>query len=477
MYFFSLFINNEFVVEIFNSIIVLFTLLQLGLNNLKSKFRISANFGKWAGFVFLFIFFIINWINNVDVLFIYKQLTFISIFILSKILIESLLGIENNNKVQAFSEYIYEKRGYNYLYIGLLLIAIGYSVFNIYFKSIFHINYETVALLLFVTFPFFDYRFYFLLNEFLRKVFFEKEIYLKPQSLKKLSKIKTIAFEKYRVITDGNYKMVSFNHRKTIQKTTVLQLFSHIIQMWSNSIYKNVRISDDNLNDFEKLKFLESSRNRVVVSDSMNNEYILTTKNNNSNKLKEEYNLFLYKNDIQVAKFLVIDKPLTYSKKLLSELNNQGFNTVLFCNDEERVCSKTVKGIGFDKIYNNIDYIRKTNLLKQLQEKAPVMYVTDDGDFVSEAELNCSFNSNINKKATDIIFTNPLNLIWLNTFWKKASKKLFGVFIMVLIYHLVFYYLIISHNLSFELILTIPVLIELIVTKLFFSIIKKIGKY
>jgi hypothetical protein len=193
--------------------------------------------------------------------------------------------------------------------------------------------------------------------------------------LGKLAKIRNFVFTKDRIISSGIFQLTESEYRSTIKVTTAMHLTRQLAGIW-NPKYTNLFVSDEFENLKLKYQVVEKNENGISVIDDDACMYHLGNSTFVKDKIKkdEHSNLFLLKNEILIAKFRINEKITAEKVELMNQLDYFG-NTVLF-NPGEIEDLGYDHTIIFDKIYSHVTESKQSELLRELEKKAPTAFFT-----------------------------------------------------------------------------------------------------
>jgi len=308
---------------------------------------LPASFGVFAAILILFLQFFINKANLGNVLFPMSYATGIVLLFLA---FRYLLPAKGD-----FGQLeIYNKEAFSFGIVSIVIsaIAIGASFF-LTEKNMFLF----LVSVSFVASPAITRRFF----ATAEKGISTKHGSDKLELIKKLSGVKTVAFDKNDILktkTETSYLQV----RQTVKRESVINIIN-VLKPELLCVNDKLIAHEFELNNIE--------RNEVFVSGVGLNDTIFKLTTQIPEDETGDFVYFLLKNEQVMAKIYIEFEIEEETVNLIQELDEAGINTVMLCAEDSRIGKKIEL---FDKIYSNLNIPLQKDMLSRLSAKAPVMY-------------------------------------------------------------------------------------------------------
>ncbi len=203
----------------------------------------------------------------------------------------------------------------------------------------------------------------------------------------KLQSIKTIAFAKKNILTDGKDILQDVNHRSTMREQTVLnvlfQLFNHLNPKIASAI-------EEKLETVAEIEFehIEVKNDAVFATDDFGVEYILGSYEV-AKKLTQDksYSYYLTRGRTLYAKLRFADSIIADQKILTKVFNQRPTNTVLISDESFVKCKSVAENFNLDKTYPSLSPIAQTEIIEKLKAKAPTAYIGKDEPVAKSASI------------------------------------------------------------------------------------------
>lgn len=257
--------------------------------------------------------------------------------------------------------------------------------------------------------------------------------------------INTIIFDKTATLTDGYFSVSKINNHSDLSDKELLELLgsiekhnTHIIARGIMKYLRNEKIKDKYDFSTEHINgYGVKARDDEDIYYACNSALLEKLDINNcykeeERKLKLDDNIVLYivKNSKIIATIGVKDNLRKEAKKVIQSLQEKKLDVIIVSGDNETITKKIATTLGVNKVYANLSYEEKNNLVKKLlKEKKQVMYVGDglnDAPALMSATFGVALKNSydIPSSAADVIITND-NLNRINdilTISKKTRK-------------------------------------------------------
>ncbi|NJO90203.1 MAG: hypothetical protein HC831_15610 [Chloroflexia bacterium] len=120
-------------------------------------------------------------------------------------------------------------------------------------------------------------------------------------------------------------------------------------------------------------------------------------------KRDNKANLFLLKNEIPIAKFIIDEKIADEKAEFINQLDYFG-NTILFNQGAKEDLGRDYE-IVFDRVYSGLNNAKQRDLLKELNKKAPTAFfsTTDPGKTPNDLSFYITTKSDVKKNEKLVI--------------------------------------------------------------------------
>ena len=229
------------------------------------------------------------------------------------------------------------------------------------------------------------------------------------QTLEKIADIKNIAFDKTGTITTGNFKINDFkiiNGDAKEIKNIVYNIEKHSSHPIANSLISELAeyskdIMINNINE----------ENGLGISGDYNGHTYFIGKDISNNK----YDVYIKKDNNLIATINLQDEIKEGTKKIIQELKNDGYSTILISGDRKEKCEKINKILSFNSIFSEQLPKNKLEKIEELNNQNAIMMLGDginDAPALAKATLGVSLGnaSQIAIQSSEIILLNNNNL-------------------------------------------------------------------
>lgn len=193
--------------------------------------------------------------------------------------------------------------------------------------------------------------------------------------LVKMARIKNFVFSKEKLIESSDYQIIDSEFRSTVRVITATQLSLQLATMW-NRKYAKLFVTDEYESSSIKFEIVEQDDNGICVIDDTAGMYHFGTYAFVKDKIKPDNksNLFLLKNGLPIAKYIVNERISNEKTEFINQLDYFG-NTILFNQGIKEDLGRDYS-LVFDKVYSGLNEDKKINLLRELNKKAPTAFFT-----------------------------------------------------------------------------------------------------
>jgi len=275
---------------------------------------------------------------------------------------------------------------------------------------------------LMVLFPYFNKTFIQRLAHSLKPRIDDFKLDISFNQLVKMAKIKNFVFSKDKLIESNDYQLIDSDFRSTVRVITATQLSLQLANMW-NRKYAKLFVNDEFENSPVKFDIVEQNDSGICVIDDKAGMYHFGTYAFVKDKIRPDNksNLFLLKNDLTLAKYIVNEKISPEKTELINQLDYYG-NTILFNPGIKEDLGRDYS-IVFDKVYSGLNEEKRHNLLSELNKKAPTAYFTAKYPKNIPCELSFYISSNTDiEKNKKIVISNSRNLYTIPSLIGFAKK-------------------------------------------------------
>jgi len=231
-------------------------------------------------------------------------------------------------------------------------------------------------------------------------------------TLEKMGNIKNIAFDKTGTITTGKFKINEFHIIKG-EENEIKNIIYNLEKFSSHPIANSII---NELSDFSKEIQIENieEKNGFGISGSFNGSNYFIGKNPDIIP-DEKFDIYFSKDNEIIAKIKLQDEIKENTHKVIDELKENNFKTILISGDRKEKCEKLNQEITFDSIYTNQLPQDKLNVIETLNQEDNTIMIGDginDAPALSKAFLGISLGnaSQIAIQASEIILLNNKNL-------------------------------------------------------------------
>jgi len=207
------------------------------------------------------------------------------------------------------------------------------------------------------------------------------------EDLVKLVQSQTVCFLRQNLFFDGNYEIEKLSHSPAMSDIKVHGAFYTLFDKLYPKILSLFQSEEKLQIQFAKQK----SSNYIKAKDMEDNLYELGVQSFFPGKItRSSYHYFLFKNEKLVAsvKFKTNEEKEQYNK--VKYFNSRQYDKVLINNSLSGYIDEDVTTL-FDKIYHRNNQEEIESLLKQLEEKAPVIFIYKEDREIVMSKIKDNF--------------------------------------------------------------------------------------
>ncbi len=238
----------------------------------------------------------------------------------------------------------------------------------------------------------------------------------------KLARIKNFVFAKDKFISSGIYQITDSDFRSSIRVMTVMKLAYQLSNDWDKK-YTKLFVLDDYQRDKIKYSIVENNENGISVIDDNAVMYHFGNNSFMRGKIKKDdsANLFLVKNEIAIGKFRINEKIDNGKVELVNQLDYFG-NTILFNPGIKEDLGRDYS-IVFDRIYSDTNEKRQFDLLKELERKAPTLFIGAKNPGITSNSLNFYLTTKVDVEKKENLVVSNSDIVKFIPQIIKISKK------------------------------------------------------
>ena len=243
-------------------------------------------------------------------------------------------------------------------------------------------------------------------------------------TLEKMAVIKNIAFDKTGTITTGRFKITLFKcnvENEDFIKKIIYNLEKHSSHPIAISLVKELEKYSSEI----ELKNIQENEG-LGISCIYNEDKYMISSNLESSEL---FDIKVTKNNLVVAEIKLEDEIKTNTKEIITNLNNEGYNTYLISGDSYNKCEIINKKLKFTDFFYEQKPENKLKKIEELNNSNPTAMLGDginDAPALSKAFIGISLSnaSQIAIQSSDVILLNKNNLNQLNKAFKISRHTL-----------------------------------------------------
>lgn len=216
------------------------------------------------------------------------------------------------------------------------------------------------------------------------------------ETVEEMNDLAYMVFDKTGTLTSGNFSI-----RAMHSELTEVEIASIILGLENHS---NHPIAKSLVNAFqekakEKIIFTEVKEEKGIGMkglDSEGNSYQIGSKHLVDAEYAQEYDIFLLKNDLPVAKIAIEDELKPGAADLIRTLKENRITAVLLSGDRKEKCEALAKKIGIEEVYAERLPHEKLTIIENLKRKGKIAMVGDginDGPALTTANVGISLGN------------------------------------------------------------------------------------
>jgi len=203
-------------------------------------------------------------------------------------------------------------------------------------------------------------------------------------TLEKFATIKNIVFDKTGTLTTGDFKIKNINCQEGVSEQEVKEILFVLEQHSSHPIAKSIVSELKGTGGailFSAIK--EEKGLGVSAVDAQNNVYkVGSYKIASELTLSDTHNLYVVKNNVLIATVDLTDALKEGVKGTITELKNNGIQSIMLSGDSRKKCEDIAQQIGIEKVYSEQLPSQKLEVVDMLNNQAPTAMV---GDGINDA--------------------------------------------------------------------------------------------
>ena len=243
-------------------------------------------------------------------------------------------------------------------------------------------------------------------------------------TLEKMAVIKNIAFDKTGTITTGRFKITLFKcnvENEDFIKKIIYNLEKHSSHPIAISLVKELEKYSSEI----ELKNIQENEGLGISCFYKEDKYMISSNLESS----ELFDIKVTKNNLVVAEIKLEDEIKTNTKEIITNLNNEGYNTYLISGDSYNKCEIINKKLKFTDFFYEQKPENKLKKIEELNNSNPTAMLGDginDAPALSKAFIGISLSnaSQIAIQSSDVILLNKNNLNQLNKAFKISRHTL-----------------------------------------------------
>ncbi|MEN9443264.1 MAG: hypothetical protein RIS47_154 [Bacteroidota bacterium] len=229
--------------------------------------------------------------------------------------------------------------------------------------------------------------------------------------LEQIQSVRTIAFQKANLLSDGKYVMSALDHKSTILRNTVLNNFYNLFLLYKPEMATCIEPLIEKKHD-EKFESVEVSDNKVTVANEFGvkmtlGEYEVAE----SLTSDDSYSYYLVRGNTLYARLLFADNANEGLDFWIKKFNQKPLNTVIVSSESLSSCESLASQLDIDKAYAPLSVEEQNDILRRLNEKAPTASIAQGTD---KTQLTISF------EPITAIHSRTLDAVW--NYFEQAKK-------------------------------------------------------
>jgi P-type Cu+ transporter len=216
------------------------------------------------------------------------------------------------------------------------------------------------------------------------------------ETVEEMSDLDYMVFDKTGTLTSGNFSIRAMHSELTEEETAsiVLGLESHSNHPIAKSLVNILKEKATKKIIFTEVKEEKGVGMKGVDSDG--NTYQIGSKQLVDTEYAHEYDIFLLKNDLPVAKIAIEDELKPDALDLIKILKERRITPVLLSGDRKEKCVALANKIGIQEVYAEKLPHEKLTIIEELKRKGKVAMVGDginDGPALTTANVGISLGN------------------------------------------------------------------------------------
>ncbi len=230
-----------------------------------------------------------------------------------------------------------------------------------------------------------------------------------------LSKVKTIIFDKTGTLTTGNFIIQEYYFTDEKTKNENLNIIRLLENKSSHPIATSISLV---LKDFSENIYLENIEEikGKGMQATLANEIIQLGStswlgNYFPDEIKENFSIFLVKNDIPIAALKIRDELKSDAKIIIDDLKKSGIRPVILSGDKQKIVEEIANTLGIETFYFEKNPIEKLAIVRAFSKQHEVAML---GDGINDAPSLTAAGVGISFSAASQVAINSAQVVLLN---------------------------------------------------------------
>jgi P-type Cu+ transporter len=235
-------------------------------------------------------------------------------------------------------------------------------------------------------------------------------LFKNASALESFKKIQQVVFDKTGTLTTGKFTITNFS--TTINEVEFKRIVFSLEKFSNHPIAKTITAewkmsSPINWKNIEEIKGIG-----IKATDADGDLYeVGSYKLLSKTEIKDDHNLFVLKNNIQIGWIDVQDEIRAEAKEVIAKLHQKNIKTILLSGDLKSKCDMIAKQLGIDEVFAEQTPAQKMEKIAALNAITPTAMVGDginDAPALAKATLGISLSdaSHIAMQSSDVILMN-----------------------------------------------------------------------
>ncbi len=225
-------------------------------------------------------------------------------------------------------------------------------------------------------------------------------------TLEHFKDIKQFVFDKTGTLTTGKLSVDTFD--TILDETTFKNMVVAIEKYSSHPIAKSICTEWANASMISLTDIKEEKGIGMQAKDAEQNSWEIGSFRISENDSNEKHDLIVLKNKERVGWINIKDELRLDTKEVITELNRNGYKTILLSGDRKEKCDRIAKELGIAEVYSEQLPAQKMELLEKLMQSAPTAMVGDginDAPSLAKATIGISLSdaSQIAKQSANVL--------------------------------------------------------------------------